>query len=98
VTGADRQLIGIVSRLDLLSVFLRPDADLIGEVRHIVDEMPFRDPASVIVTVRHGVVTLTGLARPEPGQHEGLIPAAIGLIWAIDGIVNVVNRLISVTD
>ncbi len=94
VTGADRQLIGIVSRLDLLSVFLRPDADLTGEVRHIVDEMPFHDPAGVIVTVRHGIVTLAGVAGPAPGQHQDLVPAAIRLIWDVDGVVDVVNRLI----
>ena len=74
VTGADRQLIGIVSRRDLLSVFLRPDAEIIGEVRHIVDEMPFRDPAGVIVTVRHGVVTLAGVARPAAGPASGPRP------------------------
>ena len=39
VTGANRQLIGIVSRHDLLSVFLRPDADILGEVRHLIDEI-----------------------------------------------------------
>jgi len=98
VTGADRQLIGIVSRLDLLSVFLRPDADLIGEVRHIVDEMPFRDPASVIVTVRHGIVTLAGVARPGPGEHHDAVPAAIKRIWDVDGVVDVVNRLAAIAD
>jgi CBS domain-containing protein len=89
VTGADRQLIGIVSRYDLLSVFLRPDADIVREVRHLIDEMPFRDPADVIVTVRHGVVTLTGVGRPKPGRHQDLIPAVIRLIWDVDGVVDV---------
>jgi CBS domain-containing protein len=94
VTGADRELIGIVSRRDLLSVFLRPDADLAGEVRHVVDQMPFRNPASVIVTVRHGVVTLTGVAEPAPGQHQDPVPAAIKRIWDVDGVVDVVNKVI----
>lgn len=94
VTGTDQQLIGIVSRRDLLSVFLRPDADIVGEVRHVLDEMPFRAPADIIVAVRHGVVTLAGVARPGPGQHQDLVPAAIGKIWDIDGVVDLVNRLI----
>jgi CBS-domain-containing membrane protein len=92
VTGADRQLIGIVSGHDLLSVFLRPDADILCEVRRLVGEMPFRNPADVIVTVRHGVVTLAGAARPRPDQYRGLVLAAIRLIWAVDGVVDVVNK------
>jgi CBS domain-containing protein len=94
VTGTDQQLIGIVSRRDLLSVFLRPDADIVREVRHVLDEMPFRAPADIIVTVRHGVVTLACVARGGPGQHQDLIPAAIGKVWDIDGVVDVVNPLI----
>ena len=66
VTGADRQLIGIVSRLDLLSVFLRPDSDILREVRHLMDQMPLPAPADVTVTVRHGVVTLAGAVRLGP--------------------------------
>jgi CBS domain-containing protein len=92
VTGADRQLIGIVSRRDLLSVFLRPDAEILCEVRHLVDEMAFRNPADIIVTVRHGVVTVSDVVRPRPGRHQDLISAAIRLIWAVDGVVNIVNR------
>jgi len=93
VTGGDRQLIGIVSRHDLLSVFLRPDADIVREVRHLIDEMPFRNPADVIVTVRHGVVTLAGVAWSDPGQHRDLIPAVIRLIWDVDGVVDIGNKL-----
>lgn len=92
VTGADHQLIGIVSRRDLLSAFLRPDADITREVRHLVDEMPFRNPADVIVEVRHGVVTLAGVARPGPDQHADPAPAAVRLIWDVDGVVDVMNR------
>jgi len=93
VTGAERQLIGIVSRRDLLSVFLRPDADIVREVRHLIGEMPLRDPADVIVTVRHGVVTLTGVVRPGPDQRQDLIPAVIRMIWDVDGVVDVGSRL-----
>jgi CBS domain-containing protein len=92
VTGADDQLIGIVSRRDLLSVFLRPDAEIVGEVRHLLDEMPFGNPVDVTMTVRHGVVTLAGAARPAPGRHQDLGSAAIRLIWDVDGVVDVVNR------
>jgi CBS domain-containing protein len=94
VTGADRQLIGIVSRRDLLSVFLRPDADIIGAVRHALDELPFREPADIIVTVRHGVVTLAGVVRSGPGQSQDLVRDAVRSIWDVDGVVDVIDRLI----
>ena len=87
------KLAGIVSRRDLLSVFLRPDADIINDTRQVLDEIPAADPKEVAVTVRHGVVTLTGTMRAEPGGSDDLIPLALHLIWDIDGVVDVVNRL-----
>ena len=83
------KLVGVVSRRDLLSVFLRPDADIIHDVRQVLDEIPMTDPKDVIVTVRHGVITLTGTMPPEPD----LAPLTLRLIWDIDGVVDVVNRL-----
>jgi len=87
------QLIGIVSRRDLLSVFLRPDADIAHDARQVLDELPLADPMEVIAEVRHGVVTLTGSMRPEPGHEQDLMPLALRLIWDVDGVVDVVNRL-----
>jgi CBS domain-containing protein len=93
VTGADSQLIGIVSRRDLLSVFLRPDTDIIDDVRRVLDEVPLTNPASVIVTVRHGVVTLAGTITPPPAGPRDLIPFATTLIRDVDGVVDVVTGL-----
>ena len=45
------------------------------------------------MTVKHGVVTLTGPMPSEPGQKQDLIPLALRLIWDIDGVVDVVNKL-----
>ena len=87
------KLVGIVSRRDLLSVFLRPDADIIHDVRQVLNEIPITDPKDVRVKVRHGVITLTGTMQPEPGDSHDLIPLALRLIWDIDGVVDVVNRL-----
>jgi len=87
------KLIGIVSRRDLLSVFLRPDADIAHDARQVLDELPLADPKEVIAEVRHGVVTLTGSMRPEPGHEQDLMPLALRLIWDVDGVVDVVNRL-----
>jgi CBS domain-containing protein len=93
VVDDDGKLVGIVSRRDLLSVFLRPDADLAHDARQVLDEMPFEDPSGVAVTVRHGVVTLSGEDGSAVGRHHDLIPLAIRMIWDIDGVVDVVNRL-----
>jgi CBS domain-containing protein len=93
VTGADSQLIGIVSRRDLLSVFLRPDTDIIQEVRRVLDEVPLTHPAGVIVTVRHGVVTLAGTIQPVTGAPQDLIPLVTRLIWDVEGVVDVMTRL-----
>jgi CBS domain-containing protein len=93
VVDEDGKLIGMVSRRDLLSVFLRPDDDISHDVRQVLDEIPVADPREITVTVRHGVVTLNGTMRPEPGDGHDLIPLALRLVWDIDGVVDVVNRL-----
>jgi osmotically-inducible protein OsmY len=74
-----------------MSVFLRPDAQIAAEVRELLAEILFADPGTVTVAVHGGVVTLLG----EPGQqdHHDLIPVAIRLIWHIDGVVDVVDKL-----
>jgi CBS-domain-containing membrane protein len=93
VVDQDGKLAGIVSRRDLLSVFLRPDDDITHDARQILDELPLANPKDVIVAVRHGVVILTGTLRPGSGDDQDLLPLALRLIWDIDGVVDVVNRL-----
>lgn len=91
VVDPDGTLIGLVTRRNLLSVFLRPDDAIAGDVRGIFAEILFADPASVEVTVHQGIVTLSG----HPGRLEqpDLIPVALRLIWDIDGVVDVVDKL-----
>jgi CBS domain-containing protein len=91
VVGEDGRLIGIVTRRDLLSVFLRPDDEIAGHVRELLDDVLPLDPASVTATVRDGVVILTG--RPEAPEDRELITVAIRLIWDVDGVIDVSNRL-----
>ncbi len=93
VVDSDGKLVGIVTRRDLLSVFLRPDADIVHDVRQVLDELPLTNPADVTVTVRHGVVTLTGTIESESQRHQDLIPIAFRLAWDVDGVVDVVNEL-----
>jgi CBS-domain-containing membrane protein len=96
VTGADRQLIGIVSRRDVLGVVLRPDTDIARDVRRVLGEIPLTTSTAVDVTVRHGMVILAVTFTPASGgsrRAHDLIPLAIGLIWGVEGVLDVVTRL-----
>jgi CBS domain-containing protein len=82
-------LLGIVSRADLLKVFLRSDAEVAQEIRRkVLLRAMWVDPDSVTVQVRDGVVTLTGQL-----ERRSLIPIAVSLVHGIDGVVDVVDRL-----
>jgi CBS domain-containing protein len=91
--GVGGKLIGIVSRCDLLSVFLRPDEDIAREVREMLTQILLADPASVTARVRNGVVTLAG--QLESAERHDLSRVAVRLTWDIDGVVDVVNKLVT---
>jgi CBS domain-containing protein len=93
VVDPEGKLIGIVSRRDLLGVFLRPDPEITADARQIIDEIPFADATKIIVIVRHGVVTLTGTAEAPVGRRQDLVALAIQMIWDVDGVVDVRNRI-----
>ncbi|NBE50268.1 CBS domain-containing protein [Streptomyces boluensis] len=80
---------GIVSRVDLLKVFLRSDEDLATEIRHgIVDRWFPLSRNRVDVRVTDGVVTLSGDVR-----DGSLIPLAARLAQAVEGVVDVRSEL-----
>ena len=82
-------LLGIVSRADLLKVFLRADADIAREVRQqVLRRAMWIEPDTVAVEVRDGVVTLTGQL-----ERRSLIPILVSLVCRLDGVVEVVDRL-----
>jgi CBS domain-containing protein len=55
------QLVGIVTRADLLSAFTRPDAEIRREVtQDVIADGFFTDPDRLSVTVKDGIVTLAG--------------------------------------
>jgi CBS domain-containing protein len=88
VVDPSGKLIGIVSRRDLLSVFLRPDEEIAAEVHGVLTGMLLAEPSGVEVTARDGVVILSGsLARPD------LIPVAERLASGVDGVVAVICKL-----
>ncbi|WNO70286.1 CBS domain-containing protein [Streptomyces sp. AM8-1-1] len=84
VVDAAGRLHGVVSRSDLLKVFLRPDDDLAAEVRRDVVQRLFPGER-VDVRVHGGVVTLSG----SPADTR-LVPLAGSLVRAVAGVVDVV--------
>jgi CBS domain-containing protein len=89
VVESDGKLVGIVSRADLLRVFLRPDQDIKQEIeRSVIEETLWMDPSRVRVGVRQGVVTAEGTV-----EQRSMIPVLIGLIHGVEGVVGVEDRL-----
>ncbi|MFD9722877.1 CBS domain-containing protein [Streptomyces sp. NPDC059072] len=74
---------GVVSRSDLLKVFLRPDEELEEEIRRAVLAELAPD-GTVDLTVREGVVTLRG-----PVRDRALVPLLARAIRAVEGVVDV---------
>ncbi|MCK8437252.1 CBS domain-containing protein [Streptomyces sp. D2-8] len=85
---------GIVSRADLLKVFLRPDEEIEEEVRRTVVSYLFPGFSHGIhVNVHEGVVTLRGHIR-----DTSLISVAVRLIRAVEGVVDVDPHLTGESD
>jgi CBS domain-containing protein len=93
VVDEEGRLLGVISRRDLLSVFLRPDDDIAEDIRKVLDEIVSAAPGEASVSVRNGIVTLTGTLDPKAGPHGDLIPLAIRLMWDVDGVVAINDRL-----
>lgn len=89
VVDEENRLIGIVTRRDLLQVFLRTD----DEIRLDVQQEVFVNtlwlaPHTVEAAVLDGVVTLTGQL-----ERRSEIPVAVGMTRRLDGVVDVVDHL-----
>jgi CBS domain-containing protein len=91
VVDADGKLAGIVSRRDLLGLFLRPDGDIARQVGEVLAEILPEGQDGIEVTVHDGLVTLAG--PPELAGDRDLLPAAIRLIWDIDGVIDLVTKI-----
>ena len=90
VVDADGKLTGIVSRHDLLRVFLRPDEQIASDVADVLAAVLLLDPASVAVTVHDGVVTLAGEVA-----DAGQVRAVIKLAGDVKGVIAVASSLTS---
>ncbi|MFE1794318.1 CBS domain-containing protein [Streptomyces sp. NPDC059525] len=86
VVDADGRLAGMVSRGDLLKVYLRPDADIGAELRELImyQLIPHAHaPAEVHVHVANGIVHLHG-TLPEPGLEDVVVRAARTVPGVVD--------------
>jgi CBS domain-containing protein len=87
VVDAGGRLVGIISRADLLSVYSRDDEGIRDEVTADVALSTTRSDA-IGVSVRDGIVTLTGTAETSEAAHE-----IIRGVKHIEGVVSVRDRL-----
>jgi CBS domain-containing protein len=85
VVDSEGHLCGIVSRGDLLQVFLRDDEDIAREVRReIVPSLFPGEPPAVLVKVADGTVTLSGRVA-----DTSRVPVAARLVRSVEGVVDV---------
>ncbi|MEU6144509.1 CBS domain-containing protein [Streptomyces sp. NPDC047081] len=83
VVDAVGLLQGVVSRSDLLKVFLRDDEEIAGEIRHsVLGQLPVTSPLTV--GVQEGVVTLSG-SLPD----RMLVPVVARAVRAVEGVVDI---------
>ncbi|GAA2312376.1 CBS domain-containing protein [Streptomyces violaceusniger] len=83
------ELLGIVSRGDLLRVFLRHDEAIREEIERDLLRRTLRlAPSAVTVDVTEGEVTLDGSV-----ETRSLVPVIVRLCRGVDGVVSVTERI-----
>lgn len=90
----DGELIGIVSRSDILRAFARPDESIIGELQeHVMRKVLWIDPKRVAAHVVEGNVVLEGqletksdavLLEDLAGRLDGVVSVKSRLTWEVD--------------
>ncbi|MFK0237826.1 CBS domain-containing protein [Streptomyces vinaceus] len=89
VVDDDGRPVGVVSRGDLLKIYLRPDADIAEELRDLLTSELIPSGAAIVdVRVDHGVVRMEGEVA-DPALPEVLVRVA----RAVPGVVDVTSTL-----
>jgi CBS domain-containing protein len=88
VAGPSGRLVGIMSRADVLSVFERPDEQIWDEVVSLAAGVLGPDAGLLEVTVRGGVVTLTGMIDDQANALH-----LLDVVCHVEGVVAVRDRL-----
>ncbi|HTJ34356.1 MAG TPA: CBS domain-containing protein [Dactylosporangium sp.] len=88
------RLVGMVTRRDLLKVFLRTDADIRREIlQEALHGLVGVEASQLRVEVDDGVVTLLGEV-----EHAVVIPSLVRQVERVDGVVDVVSHLSAAVD
>jgi CBS domain-containing protein len=89
VTSPQGRVVGIVSRRDLLRIFLRKDEEIRREVvEDIITRTLWLDRSTIVVDVREGVVRLQGQA-----EQRSVAEWLVELVERVEGVVGVDDRL-----
>jgi len=89
VVTADNRLVGIVSRIDLLGVYDRPDREIAKEILDEVVVGQFMlERLAFEVTVVSGVVTIRG-----PVADQSVALSLLGSVRQVDGVIAIRDRL-----
>ena len=94
VTDTNGRSLGIISRLDVVAAFTRPDEIIEDEIREdLLRRVLFVDPDDISVDVTNGVVTFSGeigtrnearLLAELARRLDGVIKVATDLTWRLD--------------
>ncbi|MFJ3921779.1 CBS domain-containing protein [Streptomyces sp. NPDC090022] len=88
VVDVEDRLVGIVTRRDLLRMFLRPDAEIRRRVHDVLGDVAGVPVGDVETHVVDGIVTLDGTV-----QRQSQLSVLLGLIERVDGVVAVASRV-----
>lgn len=89
VVDDEGRVVGILSRVDVLSVFARPDGEIRDEVTKNIIQGDFAlGPNQINVTVRSGVVTVSGQVESRAFARD-----LINALKHAEGIVSARSRL-----
>ena len=87
VVDQQARLVGILGRRQLISLYRRPDADIVADVRAAIDadrDRPARSRAAIEVEVNAGVVTLNGtLAYRSRAEHAAYVALRVAGVIAV---------------
>ena len=89
VVGREGELVGIITRADLVRAFGRADHAIAAEIRDdILQRVLWVDPASCAVRVEHGEVELDGEL-----ETQGQVEVLTALVEKVPGVVSVTARV-----
>ncbi len=94
VVTDDGQLLGLVSRSDILRAFARSDSEIAEEITgHVMRKVLWLDPNKITVRVEDGNVTMSGRLETKSDAQllveltkrlDGVVSVADGLTWDFD--------------